>query len=381
MKVKKYAEETRSIGLAQKLQAYKEATFGLTTQQGKTAVAFAAGSLAVLTPFVAQAQCLTGANVTLTNGQFFDVNNDGVNDVKFIRASTTSLRLEGVGGALIYTFDANPAVFNNVKKFNGGDAIPNNGRFVNNGVNEALCFDGGEFFCGNSVTGFVGIKLSSGKVGFIKITTSSNRTSITITKTESGVSNGSVAANSTAIKAGTCSSLLTALPVELTHFSAKPMSQHITLVWSTASEKNNAYFAIERSRNGVDFSPIGQVKGNGTTQSTHDYGFVDTDVATEGVYYYRLKQVDTDGTATYSAVLSAQLKDATQVKVYPTAVRHNVVNIETSNDKQPTTVVDMTGRVLKQFATTPNQINVSDLAVGVYMVRVGSQVTRIVKSN
>jgi hypothetical protein len=370
MKVKKYAEETRSIGLAQKLQAYKEATFGLTTQQGKTAFAFAAGSLAVLTPFMAQAQCGTGTQaLNLTPGVpvFFNLNY-GHNDLQFKGNAPFVVEMLAINGAKLYN------VAGYAKGFNFNDVINNNANFAT-GQNY-LCYFGSGPLCPNG-SAYLGIKLGSGKVGFIKITRT-NWNSYTIDKALSGVS---VSTTPTSVKAGDCASLSAALPVELTHFSAKPMSQHINLSWSTASEKNNAYFAIERSRNGVDFSPIGQVKGNGTTQSAHDYGFVDTDVATEGVYYYRLKQVDTDGTATYSAVLSAQLKDATQVKVYPTAVRHNVVNIETSNDKQPTTVVDMTGRVLKQFATTPNQINVSDLAVGVYMVRVGSQVTRIVKAN
>lgn len=373
MKVKKYAEDPRSLSLAQKLQTYKEASVGLTNQQSKTAFAFAAGSLAALMPFVSQAQCGTGTttlNLPQNVPVLFDVDGNGVNDINFSRGGSYT-QMFPINGAAFYVATGGYA-----KKFNQGETIQNNAAKFQTGQNYLCGFFGGNF-CGSPITGILGIKLSASKIGFVKIT--KNATNVVIDLSKTGVTSSAPALSQ--LKAGDCTSLSASMPVELTNFSAKPMSQHINLAWSTASEKDNAYFAIERSRNGVDFTAIGQVKGNGTTSAAYDYGFVDQNVVTEGVYYYRLKQVDNDGTFTYSAVASAQLHDATKVKVYPTAVRHNVVNIETSNDKLPTTVVDMTGRVLKQFTTTPNQIDVSDLGAGVYMVRVGSQVTRIVKSN
>ena len=381
MKVKKYVKETRPLSLAQKLQAYKEASLGLTPQQGKTAFAVAASSLAVLTPFVAQAQCRTDLSPQLFTfttpnsgtGVYvaFDYNNDGINDFSCAGTASTSVRIHPLGGAKLYLTSAG-----NIKKFAVNATINNNGNF--NTFDTDLCGLGGQF-CGLGAgnAGYLGIKLANGKVGFIKLTRNSVA-NWTIDRALSGVS---VSTTPTSVTAGVCSSLHAVMPVELTNFVVKPATQHINLAWSTASEKDNAFFAVERSRNAVDFTVIGQVKGNGTTSAAHDYSFTDNDVTTEGVYYYRLKQVDNDGRVNYSLTLSAELKGENKARVYPTVVRRNLVNIEASNNNLPTAVIDMTGRVLKQFATTPSQIDVSDLGTGVYIVRVGSQVTRIVKSN
>ena len=378
MKVKKYAKETRPLSLAQKLQAYKEASLGLTPQQGKTAFAVAASSLAALTPFVAQAQCGTSISpqmVTVTlplnNAQvFFDYNNDGTNDLVMNRNSDNFTELFPVNGVRLYD-----AANFTAKKFALNDVITNdNTKFRATSTQNYLCATsfGYTNFCANGV-GYLGIKLASGKLGFIKITRN-NPGSYTFDRAVSGVS---VSTNPASVKAGNCPTL----PVELTNFVVKPATQHINLAWSTASEKDNAFFAVERSRNAVDFVTIAQVKGNGTTSAPHDYSFTDNDVTTEGVYYYRLKQVDNDGHVDYSHTISAELKGENKARVYPTVVRRNLVNIEAVNNNLPTAVIDMTGRVLKQFATTPSQIDVSDLGTGVYIVRVGSQVTRIVKYN
>ena len=111
------------------------------------------------------------------------------------------------------------------------------------------------------------------------------------------------------------------------------------------------------------------MKGNGSTPIARDYYFVDNKIAKEGIYYYRLNQVDNNGSSTYSTVLSVEMASA-KVKVYPTFI-NNRVNILSANDQLPVTVIDMTGRVLREFTTTPNSVDVSDFGAGVYIVRVG----------
>ena len=83
-------------------------------------------------------------------------------------------------------------------------------------------------------------------------------------------------------------------PVELTSFVANVVDGRVNLAWSTATETNNSGFAVERSSNGVEFTQVGFVKGNGTTTEKNSYSFVDNSVNT-GKYTYRLRQVDFDG--------------------------------------------------------------------------------------
>lgn len=87
----------------------------------------------------------------------------------------------------------------------------------------------------------------------------------------------------------------TIVPVELLSFNATVHDGKVLLQWYTSTETNNAGFKIERSRNGADYKEIFFVGGNGTTTNRNVYSYLDESVHS-GVYYYRLKQIDYDGT-------------------------------------------------------------------------------------
>ncbi len=87
------------------------------------------------------------------------------------------------------------------------------------------------------------------------------------------------------------------VPVELATFNAQLVDQEVILNWTTASELNNQGFEIEHSIDNENFSKIGFVPGFGTTTEMKSYSFSISDVAA-GVQYYRLKQLDFDGTTT-----------------------------------------------------------------------------------
>ena len=98
------------------------------------------------------------------------------------------------------------------------------------------------------------------------------------------------------------------IPVELSAFTVTGISENdLKLEWTTASETNNYGFEIQRSTDGVKFKKIGFVKGNGTTSNINHYSFVDEDL-NSGLYYYRLKQIDFDGTYSYSEIIKAEVK-------------------------------------------------------------------------
>lgn len=97
------------------------------------------------------------------------------------------------------------------------------------------------------------------------------------------------------------------IPVELTSFTAIAEAGQVTLRWSTATEKNNKEFGIERSVDGKVFSSIGFTAGNGTTTELREYRFTDNNPAA-GISYYRLKQTDYDGSFEYSHVIQVSAK-------------------------------------------------------------------------
>ncbi|WP_299756469.1 GDSL-type esterase/lipase family protein [uncultured Pontibacter sp.] len=122
--------------------------------------------------------------------------------------------------------------------------------------------------------------------------------------------------------------VITPLPVELAAFSASSNpNQNVTLSWQTASEKDNAYFEVQRSLNGNDFQEIGRVTGAGTTSMAQSYTYTDA-AAMAGTLYYRLKQVDTDGTSSFSKVVQVQVKEREQaLMVFPTSSRGQNVSL------------------------------------------------------
>jgi hypothetical protein len=116
-----------------------------------------------------------------------------------------------------------------------------------------------------------------------------------------------------------CSAIVP-LPVTLTAFDAKAIDNDTQLTWATASETNNNYFGVERSFDGKSFNPIGRVAGHGSTTISNNYTYTDTAVGAKasGPVYYRLQQVDLDGTITYSPVRAVKLgKPAAALKLYP----------------------------------------------------------------
>jgi len=89
------------------------------------------------------------------------------------------------------------------------------------------------------------------------------------------------------------------VPVELSSFTATSENDEVHLMWATATETNNQGFQIEKMVAGAIFKQVGYVAGYGTTTEPKSYSFTDSKVS-DGVYTYRLKQIDLDGSFKYS---------------------------------------------------------------------------------
>lgn len=126
---------------------------------------------------------------------------------------------------------------------------------------------------------------------------------------------------STATRPAAATFTPTPLPVKLTTFTGTVDTHNLaTLCWTTATEQNTAYFALERSTDGTNYIEVGQTAAAGTSNLPLGYQWLDKQPL-ESLTYYRLRQVDQNGTAHYSQaltlspILSTSL--AQSIDVYP----------------------------------------------------------------
>jgi hypothetical protein len=168
------------------------------------------------------------------------------------------------------------------------------------------------------------------------------------------------------------------LPVELVAFTAAAKGASVQLSWRTASEKNSARFEVERSTDGVRFWYLGERPGQGTKASPTDYAFLDTQVpkapGSQDLIYYRLRQVDHDGRATYSPVRSVRFASLPlgTLTVYPNPAHSSL----TATGLTAGALVEVFDALGRRVATaTANADGIAPLtlpaglAAGMYLVR------------
>jgi hypothetical protein len=194
------------------------------------------------------------------------------------------------------------------------------------------------------------------------------------------------AANTSQLGVLTVSNSSQPLPVELVSFTAEALGADALLKWATASEKNNDRFEVEASADGRTFRRIGQVPGHGSSTQPHAYQLTDVAIARYGtsVVYYRLRQVDAAGTASYSPVRTVAVALPAGLALFPnpttqTATLTGVV------PGTPVTVLDAVGRLVLRVPAdstgTAALVLPVGLAAGVYVVRTGQQALRLTVTN
>jgi hypothetical protein len=162
------------------------------------------------------------------------------------------------------------------------------------------------------------------------------------------------------------------LPIELIDFAANTEGSYNKLTWATASEFNNRAFEIERSANGINFTTIGTVKA--ANKASH-YQYMDNQPLR--ISYYRLRQIDNDGTESFSKVVTVSYKSTkSRLKVYPTLV-NNILNVVTE-DVGTYQVINLLGQQVLGGAVTQH-LDVSALTQGTYILRVGKEYMKFMK--
>ena len=160
------------------------------------------------------------------------------------------------------------------------------------------------------------------------------------------------------------------LPVSLISFTASLQTNKALLTWKTASENNNSHFNVEQSIDGRNFKSIGKVMGAGNSSIEKNYSFLHSAVA-EGKNYYRLAQVDFDGTTKYSSIVSLNFLADLKLRIEPNPVQSTlVVQANSSIVGKSYYITNTAGKMVKNGNLTAESINIATIASGVYILNV-----------
>lgn len=198
-------------------------------------------------------------------------------------------------------------------------------------------------------------------------------------------SNSAFALNRSSCLVAGMSDQLVSFPVVYDSWNAKSNKQNIELSWATAQELNNTGFEIEvRSDTSKNFQQAGFVAGKGNSTERHVYSFR-IKQAFPGVHYIRLKQIDQDGSFSYSSIQEVEIKQGSQIyhRVFPnpsdgfTKLEFSVY----STSAYTINVMDINGQITKQvfageLATGSHlfEVDLSDMSPGLYFYSIRSLV-------
>lgn len=179
------------------------------------------------------------------------------------------------------------------------------------------------------------------------------------------------------------------LPVEIVSFAAKNRAEDVLLEWVTSTEINNQLFTIERSKDAQTWQPLADIAGAGNSHEVKQYSFVDS-APLLGLQYYRLKQMDFDGSVNYSKTISINWhKEEVSLKVYPNPTFEQItIDWGDVLEQVEIQIYDVAGNLVLSSngaKTEKQEVDVSNLKVGIYLVQVSQngsiqQVVRFVKS-
>jgi hypothetical protein len=165
------------------------------------------------------------------------------------------------------------------------------------------------------------------------------------------------------------------LPIVLSSFKAAAKGKSNILYFSTATERDNAYFDIERSADGHHFTGIGRLAGAGTSNRPQEYTFEDKNPL-KGINYYRLRQVDFTEQSVYSLIVSATNGQTGQVTLSPSPAAHLLeVRLQTgAAEGDRYEIMDQSGKTLQSGVlaaeTHSFTADVSALREGLYFLRI-----------
>lgn len=174
------------------------------------------------------------------------------------------------------------------------------------------------------------------------------------------------------------------LPIQLLSFKANPFESNVLTSWSTASEIDNDFFIIERSRDALFWESVGVISGNGSSSSVTDYELVDLSPY-NGQSYYRLSQVDYNGeTKSFDPVAVYVQHSVARWSFYPNPSKETVTLQLDDAKASDWELYDLTGRSRKASTEIIEQsenllrIDISNLSSGIYLLEVNGEGAQLI---
>ncbi|RTQ53674.1 T9SS type A sorting domain-containing protein [Hymenobacter gummosus] len=167
------------------------------------------------------------------------------------------------------------------------------------------------------------------------------------------------------------------LPITLLSFRARPLGRQVELQWETAQEINNDHFELERSTDGRSYTVVGETPGAGNSTTLRRYRYLDARPR-PGLSYYRLRQIDKDGTNTVSEPVAVRLgadegaAPVVTVHPNPNGGQFTVALKQAATADTRLELLDVHGRVVQQLQLVPGsweQQVQTKLPRGVYLLR------------
>ncbi|MCI5058510.1 MAG: BspA family leucine-rich repeat surface protein [Flavobacteriales bacterium] len=174
------------------------------------------------------------------------------------------------------------------------------------------------------------------------------------------------------------------LPIELVEFNAYQNENHVDLIWSTATEINNDFFEVQRSVDGESWETLFIVSGAGNSNTMLKYNAID-DKPIEGLCYYRLRQVDFDGTSSFSEKVSIIFKYELDQKLllYPNPTSSVIQFRSELDSKHNIELFDQLGqriRIRPIISSGTVSLDVSNLPDGIYHLSTGERIGTFLKN-
>jgi hypothetical protein len=168
------------------------------------------------------------------------------------------------------------------------------------------------------------------------------------------------------------------LPVKWLYVQGEQKNRTNKIVWATANEENNSHFEIQRSDNGIEFNVIGKIAGANSSFASQEYSYTDY-VISDKKLYYRLKQVDRNGTYGFSKIVVLQAANGKSSEwAYPNPAQSNVTIAINNNvfGNGTITVFDVSGKqvikslIYKKENYLQSTVLLNQLKPGTYLVQV-----------
>lgn len=142
------------------------------------------------------------------------------------------------------------------------------------------------------------------------------------------------------------------LPVEWLGLNAEPKGKEVLVTWQTASEQQSDYFRVDRSKDGSEFRAVGMVHAVGNSNTTSTYAFTDKEPL-NGLSYYRVEQIATNGDGQLSPVVSVMMRSGSNLMVFPNPANASLwASFESVSDGQANwRIVDASGRAVAMGRT------------------------------